>query len=496
MITSILSWVLALELSTFSAINGHDITKGKVYINLNSSAYYMGHFWHNSGLSPPNSEPDTVRNYLLSSDMKKNLMYISGLPTGAIKYERIHWLFSLVSFDVETTSFNFTLLDELMDWMKTLDLLPIFEMMGTPVNSEQFLKLNKPWKHLCYNTVKHYCERFGLNYVQKWKFEFWNEIDSKQYNVFGFSIVEYLNYIKECTVGIHKVSKSFTVMGPAGVLKPWTNYSASFLKFCHEKQTLCNLTYITYHQKGYPMYIKDGAIKYRNNLNKLYPKFAGLQMANDEADTMTGWWKATPWREDVRYASKMGRMVYLLYKSAWKADINFTSFDNSFLNQEPFTFEQRTLLARFTINHDTSHHQFFEKPSYSVMGLMQMLGDYVITARRHRINKNVTYVFTSVSKNAPSRISGIIVGTNDFDMNEDKSTAILFKFNVPETWKNEVKYAVYMISNLLPHPAKTFHDLNNPSSPSAYQRKLIRNSQARSTSYISRYSKGANKSLS
>lgn len=62
---------------------------------------YIPRFWTNSGLSPSAPLPfnrTNVAHQLLDHSMLFNMAYIGALPNFGIKYIRIHWLLSLISF--------------------------------------------------------------------------------------------------------------------------------------------------------------------------------------------------------------------------------------------------------------------------------------------------------------------------------------------------------------------------------------------------------------
>lgn len=62
--------------------------------------------------------------------------------------------------------------------------------------------------------------------------------------------------------------------------------------------------------------------------------------------------------------------------------INYTllSNDNAFLSFHPHQFTQRTLTARFQVNNtEPPHVQLIRKPVLTVMGLLALLGDELVT---------------------------------------------------------------------------------------------------------------------
>lgn len=63
--------------------------------------------------------------------------------------------------------------------------------------------------------------------------------------------------------------------------------------------------------------------------------------------------------------------------------INYTllSNDNAFLSYHPFPFTQRTLTGRFQVNNtQPSHVQLIRKPVLTVMGLLALLGEFLLVS--------------------------------------------------------------------------------------------------------------------
>ncbi|XP_014388967.1 PREDICTED: alpha-L-iduronidase isoform X2 [Myotis brandtii] len=70
----------------------------------------------------------------LSWDQQLNLAYVGAVPHGGIEQVRTHWLLELVSARSagQGLSYNFTHLDGYLDLLRENQLLPGFELMGSP----------------------------------------------------------------------------------------------------------------------------------------------------------------------------------------------------------------------------------------------------------------------------------------------------------------------------------------------------------------------------
>ncbi|ELK24413.1 Alpha-L-iduronidase [Myotis davidii] len=85
-------------------------------------------------LSPPlpHSRADQ---FDLSWDQQLNLAYVGAVPHGGIEQVRTHWLLELVTASRSAgpgLSYNFTHLDGYLDLLRENELLPGFELMGSP----------------------------------------------------------------------------------------------------------------------------------------------------------------------------------------------------------------------------------------------------------------------------------------------------------------------------------------------------------------------------
>ncbi|XP_073453697.1 alpha-L-iduronidase isoform X4 [Aquarana catesbeiana] len=353
----------------------------------------MKHFWKSTGFCPPlphnNSET-----YFLGKDQRLNLAYISSVPHGGIKQVRMHWLLDLITFNVvnRIPQYNFTKLDELMDLLMENDLVPGFELMGSPsgyfTDFEDKVQV-KEWQHLIYSTAKRYIEKYGLSHVSSWNFETWNEPDHHDFDNVSFTLTGFQNYYDACSEGLKQASPLLKFGGPGDSCRspPRSPICWGLLSHCFNgtnfftQETGVRLDYIALHKKGsgksFP--ILEQEINTVSEIHTLFPTFKSVPIYNDEADPLVGWSTPQSWRGDVTYAAMVVKVIdehldYMLSNDSQRMNYSLLSNDNAFMNYYPHYFTQRTLTARFQMNNTKPPHvQMVRKPVLTVMGLLALL---------------------------------------------------------------------------------------------------------------------------
>ncbi|XP_077332228.1 alpha-L-iduronidase isoform X2 [Lithobates pipiens] len=353
----------------------------------------MKHFWKSTGFCPPlphnNSET-----YFLGKDQRLNLAYISSVPHGGIKQVRMHWLLDLITFNVvnQIPQYNFTKLDDLMDLLMENDLVPGFELMGSPsgyfTDFEDKVQV-KEWQHLIYSTAKRYIEKYGLSHVSSWNFETWNEPDNHDFDNVSFTLTGFQNYYDACSEGLKQASPLLKFGGPGDSCRspPRSPICWGLLSHCFNgtnfftQETGVRLDYIALHKKGggksFP--ILEQEINTVSEIQTHFPTFKSVPIYNDEADPLVGWSTPQSWRGDVTYAAMVVKVIdehldYMLSNDSQKMNYSLLSNDNAFMNYYPHYFTQRTLTARFQMNNTKPPHvQMVRKPVLTVMGLLALL---------------------------------------------------------------------------------------------------------------------------
>ncbi|XP_077737810.1 alpha-L-iduronidase isoform X3 [Canis aureus] len=340
-------------------------------------------FWRSTGFCPPLPHSQADR-YDLSWDQQLNLAYVGAVPHGGIEQVRTHWLLELITARESAgqgLSYNFTHLDGYLDLLRENQLLPGFELMGSP--SQRFTDFEDKrqvlaWKELVSLLAKRYIGRYGLSYVSKWNFETWNEPDHHDFDNVTMTlqggwclpgscecgrgpsgtrvwtpvpVPGFLNYYDACSEGLRAASPALRLGGPGDSFHPWPRSPLCWglLEHCHNGTNFftgelgVRLDYISLHKKGAgsSIYILEQEQATVQQIRRLFPKFADTPVYNDEADPLVGWALPQPWRADVTYAAMVVK---------------------------------RTLTARFQVN-DTEppHVQLLRKPVLTAMALLALL---------------------------------------------------------------------------------------------------------------------------
>ncbi|XP_042862942.1 alpha-L-iduronidase-like [Penaeus japonicus] len=233
-------------------------------------------------------------------------------------------------------TYNFSHLDALLDHLWRHQLRPGFELMGNPGNIFTDFE-NKTqvlwWRHLVALTARRYADRYGLEWVASWKWESWNEPDHHDFDNLNF------------TLAGQEDADSILTQELETIEKIRRNYP---------------------HLRHVPIVNEGGGAG-----------GPGEQMGGTQA-----WWR--------------GRSTPTT-KHSLPAHTSTTSscFDNAFLNYFPNFFEQRSLMARFQINTTLPRQaQLIKKDAYSVLALLSLLGDHVLSSTEDTRRKGLSVIST------------------------------------------------------------------------------------------------------
>nr|XP_031295286.1 alpha-L-iduronidase isoform X18 [Camelus dromedarius] len=219
-------------------------------------------FWRSTGFCPPlpHSQADQ---YDLSWDQQLNLAYVGAVPHGGIQQVRTHWMLDLVTARGSAghgLSYNFTHLDRYLDLLRENQLLPGFELMGSP--SGHFIDFEDKqqvfeWKNLVSLLARRYIARYGLKHVSKWNFETWNEPDHHDFDNVSMTLQGFLNYYDACSEGLRAASPALRLGGPGDSFHPppGSPLCWGLLGHCHNGTNFftgevgVRLDYISLHKK-------------------------------------------------------------------------------------------------------------------------------------------------------------------------------------------------------------------------------------------------------
>ncbi|XP_076793870.1 alpha-L-iduronidase isoform X3 [Arvicanthis niloticus] len=352
-------------------------------------------FWRSTGFCPPLPH-DQADQYDLSWDQRLNLAYIGAIPHSGIEQVRIHWLLNLITASRESSGqgliYNFTRLDAFLDLLMENQLLPGFELMGSP--SGHFTDFEDKqqvfeWKDLVSLLARRYIGRYGLTHVSKWNFETWNEPDHHDFDNVSMTTQGFQNYYDACSEGLRIASPTLKLGGPGDSFHPLPRSPMcwSLLSHCANGTNFftgevgVRLDFISLHKKGAgsSIFILEQEMAVVEQIQQLFPEFKDTPIYNDEADPLVGWSVPQPWRADVTYAALVVKVIaqhqnLLFANSSSAMRYALLSNDNAFLSYHPYPFSQRTLTARFQVNNTHPPHvQLLRKPVLTVMGLLALL---------------------------------------------------------------------------------------------------------------------------
>lgn len=172
--------------------------------------------------------------------------------------------------------YNFSFIDKAIETLLELGLKPFAEIGFMPrdlaLNPEysHFYKksiLSKPksiesWNKLINNLFMHLIDRFSLEEVKSWRFEFWNEPDLN-FRYWRYDISEFFDFYKETYNTVKKVNSEIKIGGGAVIaLCEENNFLKEFLKYTIKENCIPDI--VTFHV--YPMDVHE--IDYGTNGKK------------------------------------------------------------------------------------------------------------------------------------------------------------------------------------------------------------------------------------
>ncbi|XP_048639968.1 alpha-L-iduronidase isoform X8 [Marmota marmota marmota] len=464
----------------------------------------LRHFWRSTGFCPPLPH-EQAAHYDLSWDQQLNLAYVGAVPHGGIKQVRTHWLLDLITASKGSAgqglSYNFTHLDGYLDLLQENQLLPGFELMGSPSGRfsdfEDKLQLVQ-WRDLVSLLARRYIGRYGLAQVSKWNFETWNEPDHKDFDNVSMTTQGFLNYYDACSEGLRAASPALRLGGPGDSFHPpprsplcWSllGHCANGTNF-FTGEVGVRLDYISLHKKGNgsSIGILEQEVATVQQIQQLFPTFKDTPIYNDEADPLVGWSQPQPWRADVTYAAMVVKVIaqhqnLLVANASSPVHYALLSNDNAFLSYHPHPFSQRTLTARFQVNNTRPPHvQLLRKPVLTAMGLLALLDGEQLWAEvsRHRVvldsNHTVGVLASAHHPEGPTdawRATMLVYASDDTRAHPNCSIRVTLRlYGVPP--RPGLLYVTYHVDNHLCSPHSEWQRMGRPVFPSAEQFRRMR----------------------
>uniref|UniRef100_A0A8C8YPM1 Alpha-L-iduronidase n=1 Tax=Prolemur simus TaxID=1328070 RepID=A0A8C8YPM1_PROSS len=463
----------------------------------------LRHFWRSTGFCPPLPH-NQADQYVLSWDQQLNLAYVGAVPHRGIEQVRTHWLLDLVTARASAgqgLSYNFTHLDKYLDLLRENQLLPGFELMGSP--SGLFTDFEDKqqvfaWKDLVSLLASRYIGRYGLAHVSKWNFETWNEPDHHDFDNVSMTTQGFLNYYDACSEGLLAASAALRLGGPGDSFHapPRSPLCWSLLEHCHSGTNFftgevgVRLDYISLHKKGAgsSIYILEQEKAVGQQIRQLFPKFVDTPIYNDEADPLVGWSQPQPWRADVTYAAMVVKVIaqhqnMLVANTSSSIHYALLSNDNAFLSYHPHPFSQRTLTARFQVNNTRPPHvQLLRKPVLTAMGLLALLDGEQLWAEVSQAgvvldsNHTVGVLASAHSPKGPAdawRAAVLVYASDDTRAHANRSVAVTLRLHGVPPGPGLVYVTRYM-DNWLCSPQGEWQRAGRPDFPSAEQFRRMR----------------------
>ncbi|KAM8803589.1 alpha-L-iduronidase [Rhynchonycteris naso] len=460
-------------------------------------------FWRSTGFCPPlpHSQADQ---YDLSWDQQLNLAYVGAVPHGGIEQVRTHWLLDLVTarrLAGQGLSYNFTHLDGYLDLLRENQLLPGFELMGSP--SGHFTDFEDKqqvfeWKDLVSLLARRYIDRYGLAHVSKWNFETWNEPDNQDFDNVSMTMQGFFNYYDACSEGLRAANPVLRLGGPGDSFHPPPHSPLCWglLGHCHNGTNFftgevgVRLDYIALHKKGSgsSIYILEQEKIVIQQIQQLFPKFTDTPIYNDEADPLVGWSLPQPWRAEVTYAAMVVKVIaqhqsLMVANSSYPVRYALLSNDNAFLSYHPHPFSQRTLTARFQVNNTRPRHvQLLRKPVLTAMGLLALLDGEQLWAEVSQAgvvldaNHTVGVLASAHHPVGPAdawRATVLIYASDDTRAHANRSVALTLRLHGVPPGPGLV-YVTFYLDNRLCNPHGEWQRLGRPVFPSPEQFRRMR----------------------
>ncbi|XP_023375991.1 alpha-L-iduronidase isoform X1 [Pteropus vampyrus] len=407
----------------------------------------------------------------------------------------------------QSLSYNFTHLDGFLDLLRENQLLPGFELMGSP--SGRFTDFEDKrqvfeWKDLVSLLARRYIGKYGLEHVSKWNFETWNEPDHGDFDNVSMTAQGFFNYYDACSEGLREASPALRLGGPGDSFHPppRSQLCWGLLEHCVRGTNFftgalgVRLDYIALHKKGAgsSIYILEQEQAAVRQILQLFPEFADTPIYNDEADPLVGWSLPQQWRADVTYAAMVVKVIAqhqnLLVANTSSSHVRYAllSNDNAFLSYHPHPFSQRTLTARFQVNNTRPPHvQLLRKPVLTAMGLLALLDGEQLWAEVSQegvvLDSNHT-VGVLASAHQPAgpadawRATVLVYASDDTRAHANRSVALTLRLHgappCPVSGSAGLVYVTLYLDNRLCSPHGEWQRLGRPVFPSPEQFRRMR----------------------
>mgnify|MGYP001179509942 CR=1 FL=1 len=439
------------------------------------------------------------------------------------KYIRFHGIFSddmmIVNKDSDgNITYNWRYVNELFDYLQSVNLKPFIELGFMPeefkssddniywwnANVSQPKDINL-WTDLVKEFIKNCINRYGIDEVETWYFEVWNEPDLEK--IFWIGTKEdYFNFYLETANAVKSISQNLKVGGPSitheNIHKDtWLD---DFITFCKENKV--PLDFVTIHiytelfnskRKHNNLVLKikndevssDTAKKYLKDQRIYYNKEHTKNVLEKVNSKLKSILKYTPELHVTEWnASSYGRS--LIHDTCFVSNfiakniIDCNGMANS-LGYWTFTDlikEEKIGNSEFLGNFGLISKSGLKKPSYTSYYLMSKLGnqiidkgeDYIVTKYKESI-QILAYNYAYFDKLFIEGDTSLLTPTNRYEVYEDKPVR-KFNFNI-RGLNGSYKVSRYTLNR---ESGSVFDEWINMGSPDNMTQQEIRYLQSKS----------------
>lgn len=346
------------------------------------------------------------------------------------EYIRCHGIFSdemmlINSIKDGNLIYNWTYIDQLYDFFKEVNIKPFVELSFMPselrssdktvfwwkgnISPPKYIEL---WKRLVMDFIKHCINRYGLEEVESWYFEVWNEPSFE--NVFwSGSKEEYFDFYRETALAIKSISENLKVGGPSisyekSFGEKWMD---KFLIYCEENHAALDFISVHIYPEAFNLSNiqeenkdKDVSAIYQSQIDALgmipysYMIYHGIDHTEKTLDLLNEKTKDTAYKQAEVHITEWNVSSYirnLINDTCFTSSFIIKSILNSMGKADSFGYWTFTdLMEEFKLGASSFHGGFglinkdgLKKASYYAYYFLSKLGkriiehknDYIIT---------------------------------------------------------------------------------------------------------------------
>ena len=368
--------------------------------------------------------------------------------------------------------YNFTYLDRVMDSYREVGLRPFLELGFMPekmASGDQTVfywkgnvtppKTYEAWRALVQALLRHLLERYGEDALT-WPIEVWNEPNLPGFWK-GADKEEYFRLFRETLAAVKEVDARFRVGGPAICGVQDVEWMQDFMTFCHENAL--PLDFVTRHFYTFDTPSEDGHYSYGalrdpdESLKELqvsrdivdsFPEYKGIPMHITEFNT--SYRPDSPVHDTTRNAAYVARLLGRLGEV--NASYSYWTFGDVFEEMGvPFT--------PFHGGFGLVANGCIPKPTFWTFAFFKKLqGECLVRSEE-----------TVAVRRADSSVCGVA-----WNLAQETKGETAISYTLPA--EGEWCLLTRTVGELSANPLKVWHDLGEPSSLTAAQTKLLRES--------------------